>query len=244
MITQLWVGAPIADHTVLDADEQRRADAMRNPATAQEFRASRSWLRVLLGDWLGRDPAALRFGRGAHGKPTLAGVEFNVAHSAGITAVAIADRPVGVDIERIGRLHTGPGVRRSFTATERKRLATADRITAAWTVKEAYTKAIGTGHATAFSRLAVDPPARGWIGRWRVADAVVSVLEAPAGYTLAVSDHEFVVRRAGVLGGQVVRDPVFLGSAPESVRTADIVAAPVQQDARRLGDEPTGRVGP
>lgn len=232
MITQLWVGVPVADTTVLSSDEVARADGMGNAAAAQEFRASRSWLRLILGEWLGRAPASLEFRYGKHGKPLLDCVEFNLAHSHGVTAIAVSDRPIGVDIEPVGRLHhRSLGVRRSFQSRDFRRLTSADRVTAAWTAKEAHAKAIGTGHATAFSSLTLDPPTAGWIGHWRVDNATVSVFEEPVGYAVAISDHEFVVRRAGVLGGQVVRDPV------------GIIASPMQQNARRLSDKAARSVG-
>src|SRR5437899_1889794 len=59
---------------VLAPDEQRRAERISTEQGRLRFIASRALLRQLLSQYLGCDPAGLRFVYGPHGKPALAGV--------------------------------------------------------------------------------------------------------------------------------------------------------------------------
>ena len=74
---------------------------------------ARGALRLILGDWLGCDPAGLVLGVGPHGKPELlphgAGGQarggltprFNVSHSGDLILLGFhPQRPVGVDVEQ------------------------------------------------------------------------------------------------------------------------------------------------
>jgi 4'-phosphopantetheinyl transferase len=91
---------------LLDHGEQERVQRLRRPEDQDRFRLGRAALRQVLGAWLDRDPAALRFRYGPHGKPALDGVvdaapHFNVAHSGNLILLAFhASSPVGVDVEQ------------------------------------------------------------------------------------------------------------------------------------------------
>jgi len=91
--------------SLLDHGEQERARRFRRPEDRERYRLGRAALRQVLGAWLDRDPAALRFRYGPHGKPALDGVgdavpHFNLAHSGDLILLAIhATSPVGVDVE-------------------------------------------------------------------------------------------------------------------------------------------------
>ena len=140
----------------LSADEHERADRFHFERDRVAFRAGRSWLRTVLAGYLDVAPAGVRFGYGPHGKPRLGNapdLRFNLAHSGGWAALAVArDRDVGIDIEamrpiaeRVERLVFTPG-----------EIAALNRLPAdgrragfydAWTRKEAYLKALGSGLA-------------------------------------------------------------------------------------------------
>jgi 4'-phosphopantetheinyl transferase len=172
----LWVwtldGAP-ADAAALSDDERRRAARLVMPGHGARFVAARAGLRRILADFLGRDPTALRFGLGPHGKPHVedaADLAFNLSHSDNLAAAAVTrGMPVGVDIERIRPVADGLAAR-FFARLESDalgRIAPAARTAAfhaCWTRKEAYIKALGTGLATRLDSFAVslDPsdPAR------------------------------------------------------------------------------------
>jgi 4'-phosphopantetheinyl transferase len=80
-----------------------RADLRRGAAGG----GARELLRGLLGSYLQRDPAELRFVLGPHGKPLLtgfAGVGFNLSHSGSLALFAFtAGELVGVDVEVLAR---------------------------------------------------------------------------------------------------------------------------------------------
>lgn len=94
-----WPGA-----AGLPAEERERAERFLREQVRRRWVASRWALRRVLGDYLQAAPAAIRFEIGEYGKPRLAGgagPHFNLSHSESLALVAVAEREVGVDIERI-----------------------------------------------------------------------------------------------------------------------------------------------
>ncbi|MBA3413818.1 MAG: phosphopantetheinyl transferase, partial [Chloroflexia bacterium] len=91
---------------LLTGDERTRADRFRFARDRARFVVARGMLREILGRYLDRDPAALRFAYGAHGKPALAetstGLRFNLAHSGDAALFAVRwERDIGVDLEPV-----------------------------------------------------------------------------------------------------------------------------------------------
>jgi phosphopantetheinyl transferase len=94
-----WPGA-----AELPANERERAGQLLREQVARRWVASRWALRRVLGLYLEEEPAAVRLEIGASGKPRLAGggwPRFNLSHSEGLALVAVAEREVGVDVQRI-----------------------------------------------------------------------------------------------------------------------------------------------
>jgi phosphopantetheinyl transferase len=77
------------------------------------------------------------------------GVFLSISHKAGIAVAAVADRPVGIDLERFGALRDPDGVLRlAFTPAEAALVANGyepdSRLVAiAWSAKEAAAKSLG-----------------------------------------------------------------------------------------------------
>ncbi|MCX5958234.1 MAG: 4'-phosphopantetheinyl transferase superfamily protein [Cyanobacteria bacterium] len=145
---------------LLDHGEQERVQRLRRPEDQDRYRLGRAALRQVLGAWLDRDPAALRFRYGPHGKPALDGVvdaapHFNVAHSGDLILLAFhATCPVGVDVERHRPdLAWEPLARRVLPSVEYQFLEQLppgqrrDAFLAAWCRLEARLKARGEGLA-------------------------------------------------------------------------------------------------
>jgi 4'-phosphopantetheinyl transferase len=141
---------PDSDAGVLSEDELMRAAAFKVEDGRRRFVVTRAALRSVLGGYLDADPALLRFGTGAHGKPRLdpdSRLRFNVAHSGGMALIAVArEMEVGVDLEEIRPRKDLAGVaRRVFTQAERDAIDSEDAFYRHWTAKEAFVKATGRG---------------------------------------------------------------------------------------------------
>ena len=167
----LWFGEPepgapetLVGPTLLDAlsdDERMRAATFRFEADRWAFAAAHAGLRRLLGPMLGCAPRALRFRADVNGKPYLdyngrhATVQFSISHTRGCVSVAVAGRPVGVDVERRREISDLMAVAETTFAPEAyATLATNPEGTARtalfyryWTLGEAFIKATGEGIA-------------------------------------------------------------------------------------------------
>lgn len=174
------------------------------------FVAARGLLRTLLGAYLRRAPAVLRFVYWEHGKPALAaepGVTlpcFNLAHAGARALLAIAaDRELGVDIEAVAdALDWLPLAQAHFAPAEVDALragppvgpfapgvpATASGRAAfyrTWALKEAWAKARGDGLAAPLASVDVSSVATGRAAS--VAVPLVAGLATPA-WTLQLVD--------------------------------------------------------
>ena len=149
---------------LLSFDERRRAERFARHEDRIAFACSHAGMRLILGIWVGCDPAILRLTTEAHGKPRLmldtpsVALQprpfFNLSHSHGMATLAVSSSfDLGVDIELIRPIEAEDLARRFFSAAENAALASLGeehRLEAffnAWTRKEAYLKAIGLGLA-------------------------------------------------------------------------------------------------
>ncbi|MFT3709003.1 MAG: 4'-phosphopantetheinyl transferase superfamily protein [Archangium sp.] len=141
--------APLsAWHGTLSATEQERAARFKFEADRSCFIAAHGLLRAVL--QLGREELVV----GAHGKPRLTDdrVQFNLSHCRELVAVAVSDRPLGVDVEPIDARHSTDDVaRRVYGPRELEDLfalegaARLERFFTRWTLKESWVKATGVG---------------------------------------------------------------------------------------------------
>ncbi|MBQ6240521.1 MAG: 4'-phosphopantetheinyl transferase superfamily protein [Firmicutes bacterium] len=91
------------------------------------------------------NPPLLQVAFEENGKPYFVEnpVYFSISHSHGVCAAAVADRPVGVDVERIRDSYNPRLVERSLTDAEKK--AYEGDFTRIWSRKEAVGKMTGKG---------------------------------------------------------------------------------------------------
>ena len=165
--------------TLLDRAETERADRFRFARHRRRFVVRRGVLRSLLGNYLGRDPGTLRFEEGPKGKPSLSRADdpsgrlrFNLTDSEELALVAVGEQDeLGVDVESLARASDLEGIaERFFSKAEHRALSAmpgperTGGFFRAWTRKEAYLKAIGTGLSTPLDACTVtvgaDEPAR------------------------------------------------------------------------------------
>lgn len=173
----LWLfTVPVSDQALrqtiaglLDAAELARAARFVYAADRRRQVQARGILRLLLGNYLARDPRSISFRSNAHGKPVLsadAGLHFNLSHTQERVLVGLTRRAtVGVDLERVRSLpmrdalaaHCCSGDEQVWLAGQP--VDTRDRdFLRIWTVKEAVLKALGTGLAIAPESLSVHFP--------------------------------------------------------------------------------------
>jgi 4'-phosphopantetheinyl transferase len=151
-----------------------------------------SWplLRRVLGNYLETEPDEGDLVVGQSGKPALRegnGLEFNLSHSRNLALVAVAERPVGIDVEairpgrdvvRLAQRFLDPEAAAAVSeAAEAERDRTFYR---AWTRHEARLKCLGSGLGAASNLRFITPE----VANRRL--AVESVKVAPA-YAAAVA---------------------------------------------------------
>ena len=127
--------------------EQRRQQALRYKHTLGRYCCLKSWL--MLTDLMGIE---VEWQYNEHGKPYFEdGPFFSISHCKAGIAVAVGDKPIGIDIESIR--HADPElIERTMNAEERQQIQSDRDFTRLWTQKEAVAKALGTG-ITSFEQL-------------------------------------------------------------------------------------------
>ena len=153
----------------LSLDEKERAERFHFDRDRNRFIAARGTLRSILGGYLSREPAEIRFCYGEHGKPFLereiAGdkLRFNVSHSHELALFAVTEgRDLGVDLEWIRPDVAEEGIAERFFSADEVRVLRGlpaeiqgEAFFNCWTRKEAYIKAIGEGLSMPLSRFVV-----------------------------------------------------------------------------------------
>lgn len=203
---QLWLVDTTAyrQHAVrhapgtLDSQELARAAEFALAADRDSYVCAHVALRRLLGAYLGLAPREVTVERAPcahcdepHGRPVLPGgaLHFSLSHCTGISLLAFADAPVGVDVEELVRpeviaetadvLHPREAAELALMPPGERPLA----FTRVWTRKEAYLKGLGVG-------LSEDPaadyvgsgPAPARMPGWSLADVRV-----PEGHCAALA---------------------------------------------------------
>ena len=142
----------------LSADESDRANRFHFDKDRKHFIAARGILRSLLATYLNLHPSQIEFAYGDRGKPSLStatpgNLSFNLSHSNGLALYVLTSTfPLGIDIEYLRPLSDALQLaKRFFSYREYEaiaRLSPPEQQRAffkAWTAKEAYLKAKGSG---------------------------------------------------------------------------------------------------
>ena len=144
---------------VLSDDEKERAMRLGLKDYRDRFVTARGYLRTILGRYLNTEPASIEFEYNERWKPGLPaesnpkGIMFNISHSRSLALCAVGIKgEVGIDVEYVRRV-TRPEkiLERFFSPGEREYFHSRPDILkdrsfmSLWTIKEAYSKAVGTG---------------------------------------------------------------------------------------------------
>ncbi len=147
--------------SILTEEERLRVASFRFKRHGKQFIIGRSVLRIILGLYLNIEPTKLKFRYGLYGKPYLderfnkETIQFNLAHSHEFALYVFTIRHrVGVDIEYINNIPDFENiVNHLFSRQENalfEMLPNSQKLRTFynyWTLKEAYSKACGTGFA-------------------------------------------------------------------------------------------------
>ncbi|MEG1572788.1 MAG: 4'-phosphopantetheinyl transferase superfamily protein [Bacteroidales bacterium] len=126
------------------------------------------FLTHLLEEELHEKAENLYFAKHAQGKPYLIShphIHFNISHSFDYIAIALSDKPVGIDIEKIRTRNYKPILERYFAAEEQNYIFSLDpekqnaSFIQLWTLKECFLKYKGCGIANNIEAypLVIDP---------------------------------------------------------------------------------------
>ncbi|TNM36458.1 4'-phosphopantetheinyl transferase superfamily protein [Nocardioides albidus] len=186
----------------LDEGERQQASSYVRAELRRAYVIAHVATRLVVGALSDTPPEKVVWGRHPcpgcgepHGRPRAerSGIEFSLSHTPGQVLVAVADRPVGVDVER----HPDDPVAlaKLLHPDEYDEIAAAAhgtldggratvRFTRAWSRTEAYLKGlgIGLGRDPHLDYLGTDDAAGRSLGAWRVRDVVV-----PDGYGAALA---------------------------------------------------------
>ncbi|MFJ1969310.1 4'-phosphopantetheinyl transferase family protein [Streptomyces sp. NPDC087903] len=143
----------------------------REPLVRARLLGSRRLLRYAVAVASGIEPGRVAVGRDGRGRPFLhrpAGLDVGISHTTDMLVVAVArGRRIGVDVEASDRSLLAAGLAERFChpreLAELRGLPPAERnlrLVRLWTLKEAYTKALGVGLAHDFCRLRPRPGPR------------------------------------------------------------------------------------
>ena len=157
--------------SLLNKDEQERANRFAFERDRNRFICFRGVLRCLQGRYIGQNPREVHLLYGEFGKPFLKQerIFFNVAHSHNMGLIGISRSfPLGVDIEQIRSFPEAQLLSEQFFSDREKRMIrqTKEDIKVffrIWARKEAFIKALGRGLSQSLERFDVVDESGDWI---------------------------------------------------------------------------------
>lgn len=155
---------------LLDTLERERFDRYVHDENRLEYLAGRVMAKMRIAAALQIDPTSVRFWRNEYGRLEVSNisrsesVRFSISHTRGCAACAVSlEVDVGLDVENTGRdirfLPISPKCmsdREMSDLRDRRGADLQSRFARYWTLKEAYSKAVGWGLGIAFDRISFD----------------------------------------------------------------------------------------
>ncbi|MFH8409735.1 4'-phosphopantetheinyl transferase family protein [Streptomyces sp. NPDC018019] len=232
-----WLPAVFADpelRPLLGARDWQRLRGLRDPEARDRFAASRLLVKYTAGAALQTPPETVELAYKAGGRPYLRGcdqIEVSLSHTGDLLVVGLNRRGrVGVDTERADRRIQYSAIHRHLcTPDERRRIAALPeteqqrQLLRTWTLKEAYTKALGQGMRMGFTQFGFDTDATCLLtpqgapashGEWSF-----GTFELPGGYLVAVACHDTGLDQEDTAVGTML-DEGFLAEVVELVGRA------------------------
>ena len=141
--------ADVQDVPITDAKRVEYIEKATDSRTRGERRAAWQLLAIALKSSRGIDLSEIEIIREECGRWVSKNLCFSLSHTRDVVAVAIADKPVGIDVEKISERDITVLSRRALTDAEREeleRLSPEDRLTRfyeTWCKKESFFKTLG-----------------------------------------------------------------------------------------------------
>ena len=137
--------------SLINAAEAERANRYLQIRDKNRFVISRGALRIILAAYLNQQPSLIEFETGTNKKPFLKNtpLSYNVSHAGDWIVIAVADKPIGADVERVDPSFDYQDIIAGYFSPEEAKYIREDdahsRFFLLWTRKEALTKATGKG---------------------------------------------------------------------------------------------------
>lgn len=147
-----WARTDEAISAVLTEQERNYAKEF-DPEAALTWAAGRVVLRHVLGSVLNQDPAEIEIRLDSAGKPRIDDGEFSVTRARRLVLIAVAEDPVGVDLEAVPDHTVASEALTLLHPREREELESLaeaelpEAFVRVWARKEAFLKALSTGLA-------------------------------------------------------------------------------------------------
>ena len=146
--TALWTAADY-ERILSTLSQERRARAERYQSERDRYlSAGASYLLDCALKEMGKCEREAQYTFNEHAKPYMGGVYFNLSHSGTVSALAVGDHEVGVDVQKLGPV-TDRLIERVCTESEQKLIKESGDGERAffrlWTAKESAGKFLGTG---------------------------------------------------------------------------------------------------
>ena len=197
--------------SIISPEEQRRAERLVIQQRRDDFILHRGLLRSILSKYMAQRPEEIRITISDIGKPSLIyeGLEFNLSHSNDLMVCGITSGPkIGVDIQHIYPIESLERViPKILSPAEAKILENTpndekmELFFTIWTVKEAFTKALGSGFQSPVNTIQVLTKKNGETiiqvqDPSQNRDWIIQEIEIESGYKsfLAVEGKEIQVR--------------------------------------------------
>lgn len=148
-------------HSLLNPDEVLRRNRYRLATERRRFVITRGILRIVIGNYTNQRPSDVEFAIRLNKKPQLKdynNLHYNVSHSGDWALIGVANRAIGIDIEKVEPdFFFQDIVADSFNPLEKRYLERNDNDPALfyqlWTRKEALVKATGKGIGEDFDQI-------------------------------------------------------------------------------------------
>lgn len=155
--------------SIIQHDELMKYEKFRHEESKFQYLLTRAFVRIVLSRYACVKPTEWQFNKGKFGRPYVSfplhcrPLYFNLSHTSGLIVCAISKNPlIGVDVESTDRNDlTSETIKLCFSSSEIARInlfsniESSEYIMSYWTLKEAYTKALGLGMSLPFDSFSI-----------------------------------------------------------------------------------------